>query len=127
HKGQRFSAGTKHTEQSKQNMSFGHTGIRRNKEQRKKHRVKYNKNWRRVHPEKILEYDKKALKPRAIANAERRRRLRKEAIVKLGGRCSSTLCRWVNEDGTTGCTDFRILQFDHVLGGGTKTRKSLYF
>lgn len=83
--------------------------------------------WIASHPEAVAGYDKKYLKQRAINNAERRRRVRKQAIVKLGGRCSSKTCKWVNEDGSLGCTDFRILQFDHVKGGGTKHRKTITF
>jgi len=115
--------GKKHSEQSKQNMGFGKTGVMRNEEERAAHRKQYKESWREAHPEKIEEYDKRYLKPKAIRNAERRRKLRKDGIIKLGGRCSSKTCGWVNEDGTRGCTDFRVLQFDHVNGGGTQERK----
>jgi hypothetical protein len=55
------------------------------------------------------------------------KRLRKEVLDFLGGRCSSKICRWVNEDGSIGCTDYRALQVDHINGGGTKERNSLSY
>jgi hypothetical protein len=95
----------------------------------KQRKRKYEKTaqWIKAHPEKIAQYDKKYLKSRAQANARRRKRVHNEAIEKLGGRCSSKTCRWINEDGSKGCTDFRILQLDHVKGGGTKHRKRVAF
>jgi hypothetical protein len=93
----------------------------------KNRKYKKTARWIKNHPKKIKEYDKKHLKPRAIANAKRRRKLRTQAIIKLGGRCASSNCKWINEDGSRGCTDFRILQFDHVKGGGTKHRKKIGF
>src|ERR1035437_1218571 len=83
--------------------------------------------WIKNHPDIIALYDKKYLKNRAKSNSLRRRQLRLAAIIKLGGRCVSPDCLWVNADGTKGCTDFRILQFDHVKGGGTQERKKVYF
>lgn len=41
-------------------------------------------------------------------------RLRREVLIKLGGKCAS--CE---------ITDLRVLQIDHVNGGGTKERKHL--
>lgn len=49
--------------------------------------------------------------------------LRDECRTKLGNRCSNQHCKWINEDGTTGCTDQRCLQIDHVNGDGHKERK----
>lgn len=49
----------------------------------------------------------------------RQRNLRTEILAKLGGRCESPGCRWLNDDGTSGCTDSRALQIDHVEGGGS--------
>ncbi|MES2341704.1 MAG: hypothetical protein V4597_08500 [Pseudomonadota bacterium] len=46
------------------------------------------------------------------------------AIRILGGRCSNVSCRWVNDDGTTGCADTRALQIDHVNGGGLNDLKA---
>lgn len=90
---------------------------------------KYKKTaeWIKKHPKRIAEYDKKYLRSRAKANSERRRRVRTQGIIKLGGRCQSSTCGWINKDGSIGCTDFRILQFDHKKGGGTKQRKLLHF
>jgi hypothetical protein len=54
---------------------------------------------------------------------KRKRRLRLDAVQKLGGKCSNSECRWVNDDGTLGCTDPEILQIDHKHGGGHQERK----
>ena len=54
-----------------------------------------------------------------------RKRLRQRVLQHLGGRCASSACRWVNKDGSRGCTDVRALQIDHPKGGGTKERNSL--
>lgn len=51
------------------------------------------------------------------------RRLRLENIRTLGGRCSSPDCRWHNNDGTVGCSEFEALQFDHKGGGGSSERR----
>ncbi len=115
--------GKKHTEESKQNMSFGKIGIRLNPEQRAVRKRQKTTAWMKANPERVAGYDLKALKPRALANSARRRKLRTEGIIKLGGRCSSPTCGWINNDGSHGCTDFRALQFDHVKGGGTQERK----
>lgn len=56
---------------------------------------------------------------------ENKRRLRLEAVDKLGGRCSNSKCRWLNDDGTFGCTDSEILQIDHKGGGGHKELKEI--
>jgi len=49
-----------------------------------------------------------------------------EVIAKLGGRCMSPGCRWLNEDGSMGCTEVMVLQIDHVNGGGTKEQRQLH-
>jgi hypothetical protein len=55
----------------------------------------------------------------ARATATRaRRKMRALAYAKLGGRCNSPECKWVNSDGTFGCTDVRCLHIDHVNGDG---------
>ncbi len=51
--------------------------------------------------------------------------LRKAVLEKLGGRCSSPNCAWINSDGSRGCVDFRCLQIDHEYGGGTKEFRSM--
>lgn len=50
-------------------------------------------------------------------------RLKDAAFKKLGDRCASPTCFWINEDGTRGCTDRRCIQIDHVDGDGKKDRK----
>lgn len=47
-------------------------------------------------------------------------KLRPVIVARLGSRCCSKDCRWLNEDGTFGCTDQRALQIDHKLGGGSQ-------
>lgn len=54
-------------------------------------------------------------------------KLKAKVIEKLGGRCSNPNCRWVNEDGSHGCTDSRILQVDHVKNDGNQERKKLSY
>jgi hypothetical protein len=62
---------------------------------------------------------------RLAHNTAYRKRLRAEAYEKLGNRCASPTCRWLNPDGTFGCIDLRVLQVDHVNGGGYKERKNI--
>jgi len=52
-------------------------------------------------------------------STKRQSELRKQIIAQLGGRCSNPGCRWLNEDGSLGCTDVSALQIDHVGGGGS--------
>jgi hypothetical protein len=54
-----------------------------------------------------------------------KRRLRLDAIQKLGGKCSNMNCRWLNDDGTLGCKDTEVLQIDHKEGGGHKERQEI--
>lgn len=64
---------------------------------------------------------------RAVAAKKAREttaRLRAEACSRLGNRCASSTCLWVNEDGTKGCTDSRCLQIDHPNGDGAKERRT---
>ena len=49
--------------------------------------------------------------------------LKREARKILGGRCANPRCRWLNDDGTMGCTDERALVFDHLDGGGGEARR----
>jgi hypothetical protein len=115
--------GKKHSEKSKRLMGFAKTGVMRSATERRRYREKYKTAWRQNNPEKVEQYDKRSLEPRAQANAKRRMKYRLEAIRLLGGRCSSKNCKWVNDDGTTGCNDWRLLQLDHKKGGGTQERK----
>jgi hypothetical protein len=48
--------------------------------------------------------------------------LRLKVVSLLGDRCSSSDCRWINEDGSRGCKDQRCLQVDHKFGGGYQAR-----
>lgn len=116
--------GKKHSDASKQNMSFGRIGVVLTTAQRAERKKQKTKEWMAANPETMRGYDQKYLERKARRNSERRRAARLAGIEKLGGRCSSPTCAWVNEDGSKGCTDFRVLQFDHVDGGGTKERKS---
>ena len=119
--------GKKHTEHAKQLIGFSKTGEMGSKKEREEAKANHTKEWIASHPERVKFYDKKYLRSRAVSNSIRRRQFRHDAIIKLGGRCVSPNCKWVNEDGTSGCTDFRILQFDHVKGKGTKDRKKRGF
>lgn len=60
-----------------------------------------------------------------VKNTRHRKRLRAKAFEKLGNRCASRNCRWLNTDGSFGCDDARVLQVDHVHGGGYKERKNI--
>lgn len=117
--------GKAHSEESKQKISYAKTGLTLTPEERVARKVQHTKDWLTAHPNKVREYDQKALKPRALANRRRRRELRHSVIVQLGGKCMSPDCRWLNQDGSLGCTDERLLQLDHVRGGGTKERNSM--
>lgn len=59
-----------------------------------------------------------------------RKQLRIRAMVKLGNRCANPNCRWINDDGSIGCADLRLLQIDHVNGDGhterARARDTLY-
>lgn len=63
----------------------------------------------------------------ALPHEERSRRSRRnyqelktKVLAKFGNKCNNPNCRWMNEDGSVGCTDSRCLQIDHVFGGGYK-------
>jgi len=119
--------GRTHTEESKQKIGFTRTGVVRNETERKKQKKKKTADWIASHPERMRELDIKYLPNRANANWQRRRERREKAIAKLGGRCSSSTCRWLNDEGTLGCTDPRLLQIDHKNGGGTQERAKLSY
>lgn len=57
--------------------------------------------------------------------ASRKVLLRRAALAYLGNRCSNPQCRWLNEDGTLGCTDPDILHIDHVKSDGNREREKL--
>lgn len=70
------------------------------------------KKWKRDHHDQELAKSKRC-----------RRKYRQAALQKLGNRCANPECRWMNADGSLGCTDWRCLQVDNVLGGGNQERK----
>lgn len=94
-------------------------------------RSKYDRDRYRLHRDRILGVRQTYAHSetgRANRNAWQRgkkRILRLRIIGKLGGRCADSRCRWVNEDGSTGCTDAEILQIDHKHGGGAEERKRI--
>lgn len=52
------------------------------------------------------------------SKSTKNQRLLTESIrLSLGGKCNSQTCRWVNADGSIGCTDSRALQIDLIHGG----------
>ena len=55
------------------------------------------------------------------------RKLLALVFQKYGNRCNNSICNWVNLDGTSGCTDIRCLQIDHVNGGGVREAKALSY
>ncbi len=79
--------------------------------------------WFKDNPEKIETYNQRYQIPRAKYAKARRDQYRKAVLDKYGHKCASENCRWLNEDNTIGCTDDRLLQLDHVKGGGCKERK----
>lgn len=117
--------GRTHTEESKQKICLARTGVVRTASERRNQKKRKTAAWIAAHPERMRELDIKYLPNRAKANSERRRDRRKQAVERLGGRCSSPGCRWLNQDGTLGCADFRLLQIDHKNGGGAQERVKL--
>jgi transposase len=95
--------------------------------QRHKDKMKayYQRNRQKI-IERTKQYDEAHPSERRKRLNKRRRQKRMKAIKLLGERCrgvTSAGCRWVNEDGTYGCTDVRILQIDHAKGGGADELK----
>lgn len=83
--------------------------------------------WAENHPEVIAIYAAKSAPKKRERIKQRRRERRASVIALLGGKCTSVECRWLNEDGTLGCSDPRLLQVDHKNGGGTQERKRLSY
>jgi hypothetical protein len=119
--------GKHHSEETKQKISLAKTGVAKNAQQRSAHRRQYNKQWVKNNPQKVAAWDAQQLIPRALRLKRKRRDNRNLAIEKLGGKCSSPGCRWLNPDGTLGCNDKRLLQIDHKNGGGTQERARLSY
>lgn len=77
--------------------------------------AEYCRKWRTEHPDHDRIY-KKALRIKY-----------KEAVYTLlGNRCSNPNCRYLNDDGTLGCTDIRLLHIDHIKGGGRREREAVH-
>ncbi len=88
--------GKTHSEESKAAMSQTRTGgLILTPEERAERKAAHTREWLATHPEKVKEYDQKYLEPRASNNRQRRRKLREEVVLDLGGRCSSKTCRWI--------------------------------
>lgn len=66
----------------------------------------YQKDWRDKNKEHALIYQREWRRKRLI-------QIRGEAIVRHGGKCLRC-----------GLTDVRVLQFDHINGGGSQERKT---
>lgn len=89
--------------------------------------------WHKAHYDHLQQYKKewreKNIKRARMAERVRTNRhqkgLRAAALTYLGNKCASLDCRWLNTDGSLGCTDTSILQIDHILGGGNKERATL--
>jgi|SRR5579864_1716682 len=79
------------------------------------------KAWQKKNPDKIREYSRRY----RAKTLDQNRRLRVAVLTFLGGKCVNPNCRWLNEDGTLGCTDERLLHIDHPKGGGHKERVRL--
>lgn len=72
-------------------------------------------NGEKKNPERNLELNRQSCKRTRIL-------LKQQVFQKLGNRCNSLNCRWINEDGSKGCTDPGCLQIDHVFGNGNIER-----
>jgi len=60
---------------------------------------------------------------RRIPERNRHTEIRTAVVSKMGTKCVSMNCRWLNLDGTLGCKDLRLLHIDHKFGGGGRQRK----
>lgn len=52
-------------------------------------------------------------------------KLHAAVLALLGNKCNNLNCRYLNVDGTLGCTNLRLLQVDHINGGGSKEQRKL--
>lgn len=93
---------------------------------RAKRKVTHDR-WIANNPKRIAELEQRYLPSKANRIREKRRCNREKALQVLGSKCVSADCRWMNEDGTLGCRDPRLLQIDHKLGGGTQERNRLSY
>lgn len=80
-----------------------------------------------THRDEILaksrEYYRKHRDERTADSRMRAQKQRKATIELLGGKCANPNCRHLNEDGTLGCKDERLLQIDHPNKDGHEERK----
>jgi hypothetical protein len=76
----------------------------------------YAREWREKNRDKINAYAR-------IHSPAYYKKLRDAVLAFLGNKCSNPACRYLNLDGTLGCTDVRLLHVDHINGGGNKERK----
>ncbi len=77
-----------------------------------------NQATRAAYAEKYRESHRTAL---ATQSKDLRKEYKEQAYTKLGNKCASTDCAWINGDGTVGCTDVRCLQIDHVNNDGASS------
>jgi hypothetical protein len=88
----------------------------------------YFKRYAEDHKEVLLQYyrdygkELRATDPEKLNQRSRNRRYRvkMQVIGILGGQCASPDCRFLNFDMTLGCKDPRVLEVDHINGGGRK-------
>jgi hypothetical protein len=88
----------------------------------------YFKDYAKKHVEELRIYYKEYYREARTDNPEKfilrsregRHKTKLKVIEVLGGRCANPDCRWLNEDGTVGCNDTRLLEVDHIHGGGRK-------
>lgn len=93
----------------------------------------YFKNYASMHVQELRDYQKNYTETVRKANPEKlklqrqttRKNFKQKVLDVLGCKCSNADCRWLNEDGTLGCTDWRLLEVDHINGDGAKERKEL--
>jgi hypothetical protein len=112
-------------------MPWSKTKSKRTKEEIYIHKLEYNRNYRKTHPEfrkKIVIYNKNYRKThledcrKNLRKSERKRRkdTRNKIFKLLGSKCSNPNCAVIG-----GMTDKRALQIDHINGGGNKARKKV--
>ncbi len=83
---------------------------RKSRQTNQSNRATYAKQYRKSHRLEL-----------AAASKNTRKSIKTRVYAKLGNRCANPKCLWINEDGTSGCTDFRCLQIDHVNDDGTSS------
>lgn len=94
------------------------------KEQRKAQNKRAYQRWVVAHPGYKTWYRSTTLEKAKEQERLRRHRYHDAAIAFLGSRCANPKCRYLNEHGSLGCTDVRLLQIDHPKNDGYKERLS---